>query len=65
MPDKEKESDMASLKKAIQEKVAARMDELGQKITALLDEYEAVLVAKAIVNDNGTLGAAVQLSPKQ
>jgi len=65
MPDKEKESDMASLKKAIQEKVAARMDELGQKITALLDEYEAVLVAKAVVNDNGTLGAAVQLSPKQ
>lgn len=63
MPETEK--DVASLKKAIQEKVAARMDELGQKITALLDEYEAVLVAKAIVNDNGTLGAAVQLSPKQ
>lgn len=63
MPETEK--DVASLKKAIQEKVAARMDELGQKITALLDEYEAVLVAKAVVNDNGTLGAAVQLSPKQ
>ena len=63
MPETEK--DVASLKKAIQEKIAARMDELGQKITALLDEYEAVLVAKAIVNDNGTLGAAVQLSPKQ
>ena len=63
MPETEK--DVASLKKAIQEQVAKNMDELGNKINELLNQYDAMLVAKAVINDNGTIGAVVSLSPKQ